>query len=78
MKRLTCKQLGGACDHVFEADSFGEMTEMSKQHGMEMFKQKDEAHFTAMEAMKKLMQSPDEMSKWFSDKQELFDQQPEV
>jgi hypothetical protein len=34
MKGMTCRQLGGACDLVFLAQSFGEMAEQSKQHGM--------------------------------------------
>jgi len=33
MKTMTCKQLGGACDKEFQANSFEEITEMSKQHG---------------------------------------------
>ena len=30
MKTMTCKQLGGACDLEFHADSFEEIAEMSK------------------------------------------------
>jgi len=37
MKTMTCKQLGGACDQTFQANTFEELTELSKQHGMEMF-----------------------------------------
>jgi len=32
MKTMNCKQLGGACDEVFRADSFDEMAQMSKKH----------------------------------------------
>jgi len=35
---MTCKQLGGACDKEFHANSFEEMADLSKKHGMEMFK----------------------------------------
>ena len=73
MKKMTCKQLGGACDLVFEANTFEEMAEMSKNHGMEMFKQQDEAHLKAMEAMRSLMQSPEDMQKWFAGKKAEFD-----
>ncbi len=55
MKSMTCKQLGGACDKKFQADSFAQIAEMSKQHGMEMFQKGDEAHLRAMDHMKKLM-----------------------
>lgn len=78
MKKLTCKDLGGACDHVFEAETFQEMAEMSKAHGMEMFQKQDAAHLKAMEEMQALMRSPDAMNKWFAAKQELFNQQPEI
>ena len=44
MKSMTCKQLGGACDKVFRANTFEEMADMSKKHGMEMFQKKDEKH----------------------------------
>ena len=32
MKAMTCKQLGGACEKVFHANSFEEIAEMSKKH----------------------------------------------
>ena len=41
MKTMTCKQLGGACDKEFHANSFEEMAELSKRHGMEMFQKGD-------------------------------------
>ena len=37
MKTMTCKQLGGACDLEFHANSFEAIAELSKKHGMEMF-----------------------------------------
>jgi predicted small metal-binding protein len=40
MKTMSCKQLGGACDKEFHASSFKEISDMSKQHGMEMFQKK--------------------------------------
>ena len=68
MKTMTCKQLGGACDKEFHADTFGEIAEMSKQHGMEMFQKGDEAHLKAMNEMQELMKSPEAMKNWFKDK----------
>ena len=49
MKSMTCKQLGGACDKIFQADTFEEIAQLSKQHGGEMFRAKDPAHLAAME-----------------------------
>ena len=77
MKTLTCRQLGGACDQEFHADSFDEIAELSKQHGMEMFQKKDEAHLRAMNKMQELMQDPDAMKEWFEKKRQEFEALPE-
>ena len=77
MKTMTCKQLGGACDKEFHANSFEDIAEMSKQHGMEMFQQKDEAHLSAMSEMQELMQKPEAMAEWFENKKKEFDSLPE-
>ena len=73
MKKMNCQQLGGACNLEFHAETFEEMAELSKQHGMEMFQQKDEAHLLAMEKMKSLMQEPGKMQNWFDEKRKQFD-----
>ncbi len=77
MKTMTCEQLGGACDKEFHANTFEEITEMSKNHGMEMFQKGDESHLNAMKVMQELMQSPDAMNSWFEDKKREFDALPE-
>jgi hypothetical protein len=77
MKTMNCKQLGGACDKEFHADTFDEMAEMSKKHGMEMFQMGDEEHLKAMNDMQQLMQSPDGMKEWFENKRRDFDALPE-
>jgi len=76
MKKMTCRQLGGACDLVFEANTFEEMANLSKQHGMEMFQKSDEDHLNAMKEMRALMQSPEDMKKWFDGKRAEFDALP--
>ena len=73
MKAMTCKQLGGACDEVFHANSFDEIAEMSKKHGMEMFQKGDEEHLKAMDEMQDLMKNPDAMKEWFENKRIEFD-----
>ena len=77
MKTMNCKQLGGACEKVFHANSFEEIAEMSKQHGMEMFKKNDEAHLKAMNEMQDLMQNPEAMKEWFENKKKEFESMPE-
>ena len=74
---MTCKQLGGACDKEFHANTFEEMAEMSKKHGMEMFQTGDAAHLKAMNTMQELMKSPEEMNRWFENKSIEFNALPE-
>ncbi|PCJ17546.1 MAG: DUF1059 domain-containing protein [SAR86 cluster bacterium] len=77
MKTMNCKQLGGACDKEFQANSFDEIVEMSKQHGMEMFQKNDEAHLKVMNDMRELMQKPEAMTEWFESKRKEFEALPE-
>ena len=77
MKTMSCKQLGGACNKEFHANSFDEIAEMSKQHGMEMFQNKDEAHLKAMNGMQEFMQKPEAMKNWFDNKKKEFEALPE-
>lgn len=74
---MTCKQLGGACDLEFHANTFEKMAELSKKHGMEMFQKGDVAHLNAMNEMQKLMKSPDAMDSWFESKRKEFDALPD-
>ena len=77
MKTMNCRQLGGACDKEFHANSFEEIAELSKLHGMEMFEKRDEAHLKAMSAMQELMQKPEAMKAWFASKKREFESLPE-
>jgi len=74
---MNCKQLGGACDKEFHANSFEEIAEISKQHSMEMFQKNDEAHLKVMNEMQDLMQKPEAMKDWFENKKKEFDKLPE-
>jgi len=73
MKTVTCKQLGGACDQEFSAETFEEIAKMSKDHGMEMFHKGDEAHIEAMKKMASLMKNSEDMQNWMEEKRKLFD-----
>lgn len=70
---MTCKQLGGACDQKFTANTFEEIASQSKKHGMEMFQKGDAAHLKAMKEMQMLMQSPEGMAQWMQEKKREFD-----
>jgi hypothetical protein len=77
MKSMTCKEIGGACDQVFEANTFEELVELSKQHGMEMFQKQDPAHMAVMQKMAELMQNPTAMNEWMESKRLAFDALPD-
>ncbi|MDQ6989223.1 MAG: hypothetical protein Q9M19_05010 [Mariprofundaceae bacterium] len=77
MKTMECKQLGGACALLFQANSFEDIAEMSRQHCMEMLQKNDEAHLKAMAEMQALMQQPEAMKDWFEAKRKEFEALPE-
>ena len=72
MKIMTCNQLGGACDLEFQAETFEEIAELSKKHGMEMYQIGDEAHLKAMQEMQELMKNPNAMQEWTDRKRNEF------
>ena len=73
MKTMTCKQLGGACEKEFTANSFDEISEMSKTHGTKMFQASDKDHLKALANMQELMKNPKTMGEWFENKRKEFD-----
>ncbi|WP_367753574.1 DUF1059 domain-containing protein [Flavobacterium sp. WC2421] len=73
MKTMTCKQLGGACDTAFQAKTFEEIAELSKNHAMEMIQKGDEPHSKALREMQELMHFPEGMNAWFENKRKTFD-----
>jgi len=77
MKTMTCKQMGGACEKEFQAQTFEEMADISKEHGMQMYEKGDEAHIEVMKKMGEMMKDPEAMQKWMEDKRKEFDALPE-
>jgi hypothetical protein len=76
MKTMTCSQLGGpaSCKQEFKAETFEEMAELSKRHGMEMFQKSDQAHIKVMTKMLESMNDPDAMKNYMESKKKLFDE----
>ena len=77
MRTMNCKQLGGACDKEFHANTFEEIAELSKAHGMEMFQKQDKEHLEAMNKIQELMKAPEAMAEWFENKRKEFEALPE-
>jgi len=71
---MTCHQLGGACDKELHANTFEEISEIGKQHGMEMFNENNVAHLNAMNKMRELIKTADShvMKNWMKMKREEF------
>jgi predicted small metal-binding protein len=76
MKTMTCKQLGGACDQTFSANSFDEIAMMVSKHAREMVQNGDLAHVEAMNEMRNNMTSPEATKAWMDDKRKAFDALP--
>jgi hypothetical protein len=76
MRTMTCKELGGACDLEFHANTFEEIAQMSQKHGKEMFQSGDKAHLEAMNKMREVMQSEDGMTEWMGSKRKEFEAKP--
>jgi len=74
---MTCRQLGGACDETFSANTFEEMAELSKAHGMEMMQKQDAAHLKIMGEMKAIMEKPGAIEEYMAEKKKAFDETPD-
>jgi hypothetical protein len=79
MKTMKCRELGGPtmCNIEIHAQTFEEMVNLSKQHGMEMFKKGDEAHIAVMKKMKESMNNSNAMKNYMESTQKIFDSLPE-
>ena len=78
MKKITCKELGGACEQAFLGDSFADVARQSRQHAMEMFAKNDTDHLNAAERMQALMATPTAMEEWMSEREIYFNNLPDV
>ena len=72
MKTMTCKELGGACNQTFSANTFDEIAMLVSKHAREMVQHGDSAHTEAMNEMRKNMTSPDAMNAWMDEKRKAF------
>lgn len=73
---MTCKQLGGACNQSFRANTFDEIAMMVSKHAREMVQQGDAAHIEAMNDMRSRMTSPDATKAWMDEKRNVFNGLP--
>lgn len=74
---MTCKELGGACNQNFSANTFEEIAKMVSMHAREMVQQGDAAHIQAMNEMRNSMTSPEAMNNWMDEKRKAFNALPD-
>lgn len=60
----------------FHANTFEELAEQSKKHGMAMIQAGNTDHIEAMKKMQEHMKSPDALAKWFENKKKEFEALP--
>lgn len=73
---MTCKQLGGACNQAFSANTFDEIAMLVSKHAREMVQRGDAAHIEAMNDMRNSMTSPEAINAWMDEKRKAFDSSP--
>ena len=73
---MTCRELGGACDVTFSANTFDEIGQLSKDHTKEMFDKRDLPHLEALKQMNEMMKDQNTLIQWLQGKKEVFDNLP--
>ena len=77
MKTMTCKQLGGPCDHVLQGDTADEVIKLQDKHLNETVAAGDQTHRDALGAMKGRWKHPVSGMKWYRNTKRDFAALPE-
>jgi hypothetical protein len=73
MKTMTCKQLGGPCDHQHQGQSADEAIKAQDRHLKELVASGDTAHAPALKAMKGRWKRPIAGMSWYRAVKRDFD-----
>jgi len=65
MKTMTCKQLGGPCDHVLRGETADEVIKAQDQHLKDAVAGGDATHQDALQQMKGRWKRPLSGMKWY-------------
>jgi hypothetical protein len=76
MKKMTCKDIGGACNAVIEGNTAEELINNATKHVIKMSK-KDDGHKKDKAMIDKTQQDPQAAKKWFEEFKVKFDALPE-
>ena len=77
MKAMTCKQLGGPCDHTFQGTTADEIIKDQDQHLKDMVAAGDTAHEPAHADMKARWRRPRSGMRWYKQVKSDFKALPE-
>jgi predicted small metal-binding protein len=77
MKTMTCKQLGGPCDHAHHGESADDVIKDQDQHLKDMVASGDAAHESALADMKGRWKRPIAGMKWYKTAKKDFAALPE-
>lgn len=78
MKTMTCKQLGGPCDHQHRGEKADDVIKMQDSHLKEMVASGDAAHEPARNDMKGRWKNPISGMRWYRTAKKDFAALPEV
>ncbi len=77
MKTMTCRQLGGPCDHKFRAATADQAIKDQDRHLRQAVKDGDAAHVPARDEMKNRWRHPKRAMDWYSAAKKAFAELPE-
>ena len=77
MKTMTCRQLGGACDHALRGETADAVIKAQDAHLQEVVAGGDQAHRDALDAMKGRWKHPLSGMKWYKSTKREFASLPE-
>ncbi len=72
MKSMTCRQLGGPCDHVHRGESADDVIKAQDQHLKHMVAEGDTAHVPARDEMKGRWKRPVSGMRWYRNAKKDF------
>ena len=72
MKTMTCRQLGGPCDHALRGETADEVINAQDQHLKDAIAAGDEMHGDALQAMKGRWKRPVSGMKWYKNTKREF------
>jgi predicted small metal-binding protein len=76
MKKMTCNDIGGACNAIIQGNTAEEMVNNATEHVIKMSK-KDDGHKRDKEMIDQTQQDPQAGKKWFAEFQVKFAALPE-